>query len=311
MFIRDREKKENFEAKIKSPLLVKDLPKITSNKSHKILPILKKSITAQTIPKTAKHYEPINKANRRNSNANDMSKIETESNFNGFNITASTMNHNFLKEEFIKDLAFNLRQLALANVNENLTASAIEKISNKNTKIIDLVSPKSHKLTEYDLLKLEKKFKNIEMLPSGFSLSNLPPIDKKKNETVYIEPYTLKLLTEFNNNLEQYNIQKKVEGYKNAEEFLVKVGNKIREDEIRLGRLLEKPELKEFAENRSGFKAKSLVQPKYFTHFAIARKIDEYELMSGEMKLVKRRNLAVTRALQDLVDRWCAGAKKT
>ena len=283
---------------------------------------MKKVITTQIISKTIKNDSPnkLTKINKViNSKLNEINKAETDTTstkdrmlLNGLNISKhSIINQNGLKEEFIKDLAYNMRQLALANVNENLTASAIDKISNKNLKIIELVSPKSHKLSEYEIAKLERKYKNIELIPYGHSTSSLPPIHNKKSDTIFIDALTFKLLNEFNDSLEQYNIQRKVEGYENSSEFLIKVGNKIRDDELRLQRMLEKPELKEFADNRSGFKARSLVQPKNFSNFSIARALDEYELMNGEMKLVKRRNVAITRALQDLVDKWAAGAKKT
>jgi len=198
-------------------------------------------------------------SNSNGNGNNNMNNTNNTSNINNANII--THNNGILMKNkmrtsltyqehqaLFRDIAFNLHEIYAHNQNEQRFLNILNMLSDKNGNLVKLMHAKSHKVYDYDPVKLENKFAMIEFVYENLTIPQ--KLQKKKDGIILCEPTMLADLTVFCQKLEDYNVRKKREALKMVEYGLQETKQKIEVyREKKASEYAKQGKIKKFMEN--------------------------------------------------------------
>ena len=137
-----------------------------------------------------------------------------------------------------KDIATNLHEVYLHHKNEKQFSKIVEVLAEDNFEILKLVHAKYHKINDYDPVKLEQKFCNIEVMTENLSVPL--KLQKKREGKILVEAPFINELQIFNHKLEDYNVKRRYENLEAIHYGLKETQRKIKIFQERKGNQLAK-----------------------------------------------------------------------
>ena len=206
-------------------------------------------------------------------------------------------------ESLFKMLAQNLNEIYNMYNNEKKVHDILEKLAEKNYKLLEIISSKAHKIINYDVGRLEQRFAAVEVM---YEVLSIPvKLEKLKQGAILVEPSLIKDIQTFNERLEALLIKKKREQLKllgdsmvQSEENLKNICMKRLTDHRVHNKLQQFQNVKEIIDER----------PKLaYYHYAPedpVSVVENHQHVHGDLKNIKLKNMEHARGLSEVVTSW-------
>ena len=198
-------------------------------------------------------------------------------------------------------LSLSLQDLYQIIGNDQKMVAVLEKLTDYNPKVINIVLPKFHRINDYDAIKLEQKFAMIEVVTENLSIP--VKLQKKKDGITLIEPAVMDEIHSLNKKIEEFNILKKNEQLKVMEDRILQSQIKLQELHHRkyqasksLGKRIPTDDI---TRNRITSNGSQDEDP--------LLAIEEYQKIHGEFKHLNKRNMEHARKVNDVFTKWVQG----
>jgi hypothetical protein len=204
--------------------------------------------------------------------------------------------------DLFNKLAENMRYLYLILNHEKKIVAAVEELSHRNKKILDLVTAKGHKIQDYDPEKLLHRFSKIEEVthPSTFH----ERVEKIRAGKIIMDTKTIQLLYLFSERLEEHVILKKRESLKGLEEKLIEgEENLLRFREKKLIKFKKDKSQKSLKEAQRILHEKPNIDPIFFFKSDPSTMIKSYSL-NDDLKFVKKMNIEEAKFIGEVFSNW-------
>jgi len=208
-------------------------------------------------------------------------------------------------EVFFKQLAQNLNEVFSFFGNEKKVVSIIENLAEDNQKVLDLVSSKSHKFTNYDTNKLDQRFSMIELIYEALSVP--VKLEKMRQGIILLEPSIMKDLHAFNDKLEGFIIQKKRDQLKQIEDRLIQTEDNLKEIyNKKIGEIGRKNKVKEYYKVKAFLNDRPRIGDYYYAPGDPVSILEVHQHDYGELKNVKLKNIEHAKGLTEVFNAWRA-----
>ncbi len=194
-------------------------------------------------------------------------------------------------ENTFRELASNLQDLYQLLGNEKKVVSELNKLGNYNSRVMAILSPKFHHVSNFNAQKLEQKFAIIEV--SQESVPSRIKLLKMEEGSMLIDNYTFIELDVMNKKIEEYIVAKKKENLKYLEEGIEQSQMKLEEFRLKeMTKIRRRPMQKQNLRAQQFLTESSLPIHSGFLSFdEPVEAVDKYQKLKGGLHLIKRKNL--------------------
>ena len=204
-------------------------------------------------------------------------------------------------DHLFRELTIHLQELYQITGNDQKMATVLEKLSDYNPKVTNIILPKFHKVNDYDANKLEQKFAMIEVVTESLSIP--VKLQKKKDGITLIEPSVMEEISSLNKKIEEYNIFKRNERLKVMEDRILQSQFKLQELHHRKYEASKRMGNRMPTDDISVNKITSNVSQDDDPLLAI----EEFQRVHGEFKHLNRRNMEHARKVNEVFSKWVQG----
>lgn len=210
-------------------------------------------------------------------------------------------------DAFFKQLSMNLQDLYQLVGNDQKINLVLEKISQHNAKVMSIISPKFHKVNDFDAGRLEAKFSMIEVMTEILTIPQ--KLQKKRDGITLIDPHLMDELGEFNRRAEEFNIEKRKEHLRLMEDKL-KQSREILQDfkAKKIYQIQKKGQtkggLKSFYELQGAIDETINFGANMTLEGDPMSAVEKFQRNNGDFKHLSRKNIEHARGVSNLFSRW-------
>lgn len=217
--------------------------------------------------------------------------------------TIPKLHHSNQEQLLFKALAHNLNELYNIYGYEKKVHSVIEQLTDNNEKVVQLISSKAHKVSDYDIKKLTERFTLIEFSSEHVSIPE--KLEKNRLGIITVEPSLLKELQNFNEKVEEYVIDKKRSQLKQIEDGLIQTEENLQEILLKKTKdMSSKHRIKQFQEAKALIEDRPKVGMYFLTSDDPVTVVEGHQKAHGDLKYVKIKNLEHARGLKEVFSTW-------